>query len=129
MMLRNRTLQVALLFVLGTGTLAVGLARAAPVASQSDADAEAKIANAMSAGPSSIATDATILDWEMDADGSFVVLRDGSNGWSCFPDTPGTPTDDPMCVDTVWLEWMKAYMAGEEPRTTGPGIAYMLQGD
>ena len=37
-MLRNRTLNVALLLVLVIGTVAVGLARSAPVAGQDDAD-------------------------------------------------------------------------------------------
>ena len=83
----------------------------------------------MRAGPASIAKDATILDWATDANGKFVVLRQGSNGWFCFPDTPGTPTDDPMCADQTWLDWSYAYLAGEAPTVTVPGIAYMLQGD
>ena len=111
------------------GTEPTCVAMATPTAAQAAPDAQAKIADAMSAGPSSIATDATILDWAMDANGHFVVLRDGSNGWTCFPDTPGTPTDDPMCVDQTWMGWLEAYMAGEDPTITVPGIAYMLQGD
>jgi hypothetical protein len=127
-MLRNRTLKVALLFVLGIGTIVVGLARAAPIASQNDADTQAKIANALSAGPSAIADQATILDYEMDDAGQFVVLREGSNDWSCFPDFPGGPIDDPMCLDATWLAWLYAMFTGEEPNVTVPGIAYMLQG-
>src|SRR5687767_2339607 len=103
-MLRNRTLQVALLFVLGTGTIAVGLARSEPVAGQDDADAQAKIENAMSAAPPAIADQATIVDFAMDDDGAFVVLRDGSNDWSCFPDYPASPTNDPMCLDPTFME-------------------------
>jgi len=34
----------------------------------------------MSAGPSTISTQATILDNAFDDAGTFVVLRDGSNG-------------------------------------------------
>ena len=124
---RNRSLKGVLLVVV-IGTLAVGLARSAPAASQQDADAQAKIEDAMRAGPSTISKNATILDYEMDEAGNFVVLRDGSNGWSCFPDTPGTPSDDPMCFDQTWMEWMQAFMANEEPTTTVPGLAYMLQG-
>ena len=45
----------------------------------------------MSAAPPAIADQATILDFDMDDAGAFVVLRDGSNGWSCFPDFPGVP--------------------------------------
>ena len=103
-MLRKRTLNVALLVV--TGTVAFGLARSAPVAGQDDADTAAKIENAMSAAPSTISADATILDNELDADGKFVVLREGSNGWYCFPDAPGTPGNDPWCYDQTWLDWL-----------------------
>jgi len=111
------------------GTIAFGLARSAPAAGQATPDAQAKIADAMSAGPPSIANDATILDWALDDAGKFVVLREGSNGWYCQPDTPGTPTDDPQCSDATWMEWIYAFLAGEEPQITVPGIAYMLQGD
>jgi hypothetical protein len=127
-MLPKRTLIVALLLVLVTGTVAFGLVRSAPVAGQDDADAQAKIEDATRAAPSSISAQATILDYEMDAADHFVVLREGSNGWSCFPDYPGTPSDDPMCLDQPWLAWMEAFMVGEAPQTTVPGLAYMLQG-
>jgi hypothetical protein len=127
-MLRNSMLNVTLLLVVGIGTIAFGMVRSTAVASQDDADVAAKIADAMRAGPSSLSNDATILDYERDEAGNFVVLRDGSNGWACLPDTPGTPSDDPMCFDQAWMEWMQAFMAGEEPTTTVPGLAYMLQG-
>lgn len=127
-MLLTRTLKGVLLLGLGTGAIAVGLARTPPMAGQDDADVAAKIADAMRAGPASIAEQATILDYAMDDAGEFVVLREGSNGWSCFPDTPGTPSDDPMCVDQTWMDWMEAFMTGKEPPTKVPGLAYMLQG-
>jgi hypothetical protein len=127
-MLLKRTLNVALLLVLVTGTVAFGLARSESVAGQDDADAEAKIENAMSAAPSSIAENATILDNEFDEDGKFVVLREGSNGWYCSPDAQGTPGPDPWCYDQTWLDWNYAFFANEEPNITVPGLAYMLQG-
>lgn len=138
-MLLKRTLNVALLLVLVAGTVAFGLARSEPggiefghqiaaAASQDDADAEAKIEIAMSAAPSAISENATIFDNELDDAGTFVVLREGSNGWSCFPDAPGTPSNDPMCLDQTWVDWLYAFVAGEEPNTTVPGLAYMLQG-
>jgi hypothetical protein len=108
--------------------LAFGLARSAPVAGQDAADTQAKIDNAMSAAPSSVSAKATILDNELDDAGKFVVLREGSNGWSCFPDYPATPGNDPMCVDQTWLDWNYAYVAGTAPQVTQLGIAYMLQG-
>jgi hypothetical protein len=127
-MLPKRTLNVALFLVLVTGTVAIGLARSGPVAGQDDADAEAKIASAMSAAPATIADNATILDNELDGDGKFVVLREGSNGWYCSPDALGTPGPDPWCYDQTWLDWSYAFVAGEEPSTTVLGLAYMLQG-
>ncbi len=125
-MLRKSTRNVALLWVLVIGAIAVGLAHSAPVASQDDA--EAKIESAMSAAPAALAENATILDNELDADGKFVVLREGSNGWFCQPDAPGTPGPDPICLDQTWLDWVYAFVAGEEPDTTVAGLAYMLQG-
>ncbi len=133
-MLPKRTLNVALLLVLLAATIALGLARSAPVAGQdagspvAGQDAAAKIENAMSAAPSSIAEAATILDNELDDAGKFVELREGSNGWYCFPDVPSTPGNDPACYDQTWLDWNYAYVANQEPTVTVPGLAYMLQG-
>jgi len=133
-MLPKRTLNVALLLVLLAATIALGLARSAPVAGQdagspvADPDTAAKIENAMSAAPSSIAEAATVLDNELDDAGKFVVLREGSNGWYCFPDVPSTPGNDPSCNDQTWLDWTYAYVANKEPNVTVPGLAYMLQG-
>jgi hypothetical protein len=122
--LRNVTLLTALVLA----TVAVGLTRAASVAGQATPDAPAKIADAMRAGPAAIAKDATILDYQQDAAGNFVVLRQGRNDWTCFPDTPGTPSDDPMCLDQTWMQWMTALMANKAPDIKTPGLAYMLQG-
>jgi hypothetical protein len=127
-MLLKRTLNVALLTVLMTGTVAFGLARSAPVARQADADTKAKIENAMSAGPSSVSAKATILDNAFDDAGKFIVVREGSNGWFCFPDIPSSPGNDPQCMDQMWLDWNYAFYAGEAPKVTNPGLEYMLQG-
>ena len=116
---------VSLLFLL-VGMAVVGLTHAAPAAGQDDADA--KIAQAMSAAPPSIGEGATIYDLNVDDAGNFIVLREGTNGWSCFPDAPGTPSLDPMCLDAMWMGWLAAYVAQEDPDTTAPGLAYMLQG-
>ena len=58
----------------------------------------------------------------------FVVLRDGSNGWYCSPDALETPGPDPWCYDQTWLDWVYAFLAGEEPNIAVPGLAYKLQG-
>lgn len=125
-MLPKSTLKVALLLVLVAGTIAFGLARSSPAAGQDDA--EAKIESAMSAAPESLSADATIMDNDMDDAGKFVVLREGSNGWYCFPDALGTPGNDPICHDQAWLDWSYAFVANEEPEIAVPGLAYMLQG-
>jgi len=91
-------------------------------------DMEKAIANAMSAGPAAITAEATILDWPSDPTGGMVVLREGTNGWTCFTDRPDTPGNDPMCVDHVWAALLNALMLGEEPHVTNPGLAYMLAG-
>jgi hypothetical protein len=124
----QKSMRNGALLVVGIGTIAVGLAQSAPVASQSDADTQAKIESAMKSGPSSISAAATIYDNEVDDAGNFIVLREGSNGWSCFPDAPGTPDVDPQCLDETWMEWLEALVAGEEPDTQVLGLAYMLSG-
>jgi len=92
---------------------------AAPVAnSQEDI-----IRDAERAGPASIAADAAVMDWEMN------VIREGSNGWTCLPDRPDTPDDDPWCIDAEWLGFLAAYVGQTEPETNGLGFAYMLVED
>jgi len=85
---------------------------------------DAKIARAMSAAPSSISADATI----MDVDGT--ILREGSNGWTCIPGVGLIPGDNhPMCNDATWMAWMKAAGDGTPFTTDVVGYSYMLQGD
>ena len=127
-MQQHRTRKVMPLVMSVTGAVALGLIGSAPVASQDDADTAAKIDNAMAAAPSAISENATILDNALADDGTFVVLREGSNGWFCFPDAPGTPGNDPSCNDQTWLDWTYSFYAGEEPSVTVMGLAYMLQG-
>lgn len=89
---------------------------------------EAQIANAMAAAPMAIAQDATILGFPAEEGGEMVVLREGTNQWTCMADWPASPGNDPMCIDPVWAAWNDAYAAGAEPEVTRPGIAYMLVG-
>ena len=57
-----------------------------------------------------------------------VVLRQGTNNWTCIADWPVSPGNDPVCNDPVWTTWNDAYAAGTVPEITTPGIAYMLAG-
>jgi hypothetical protein len=82
----------------------------------------------MSAAPRAVAKDATILDYPAQEGSEPAVLRKGTNDWTCFPDDPSTPANDPMCLDKVSMAWAQAWMSKQEPKLAGPGIAYMLQG-
>lgn len=111
-----------------TGTVALGLAQSQTTAHQDDPDAAAKIASAMTAAPPAISAEATIVDNAVDDAGKYVLLREGSNGWTCFPDIPASPGNDPACYDATWMDWNYAFLSGEAPSPAVPGLAYMLQG-
>jgi hypothetical protein len=89
---------------------------------------EAKIHSAMSAAPTSIAKDAKIVDYPKEAGQSLIKRRQGTNGWTCFPDWQATPGKDPMCFDKMWMQWFDAISSATDPNIKQPGIAYMLQG-
>ncbi len=108
--------------------MVLGVAGYTPVAKAQSPDTQAKIASAMSAAPMAIAQDATILDYSPEGGPPFVELRKGSNGWTCYPDWPVSPGNDPQCLDRTWQQWWDAYLAESEPNISSPGVAYMLQG-
>lgn len=86
--------------------------------------AEQKIARAITAAPSDITDNATI----MDVDGT--ILREGSNSWVCLPGVGLIAGDrHPMCNDAVWMDWMAAAASGSEFSTDMVGVSYMLAGD
>jgi hypothetical protein len=105
-----------------TGLVAMCLVGATTIAAAETA--EDKIARAISAAPSDISNDATI----MDVDGT--ILREGSNGWVCLPGIGLIPGDQhPMCNDAVWMKWMAAAGSGSAFSTDVVGVSYMLIGD
>jgi hypothetical protein len=87
-----------------------------------------KIRSAMSAAPASIARGATILDFPAKEGQQPPVLRKGSTAWTCFPNDPSTPGNDPICLDRTWLKWFGAYLTKTKPDPAGVGVAYMLRG-
>jgi len=89
---------------------------------------EWKIQNAMSAAPAAIASGATVLDWPASDTAHPAQLRAGTNGWTCFPDMPNTPSNDPMCLDQQWMAWAQGYMSHKPPNVTAVGYSYMLMG-
>lgn len=90
------------------------------------ANAADLIANAMSAAPSSLAAHATIMGWPNAEGAPMTTLREGTNGWVCYPDNPMSDGNDPMCLDPVWQEWMGAYMEKRAPRIERLGFGYMV---
>jgi len=96
-------------------------------ANAGDETKEAKIKRAISAGPLEIAKRAKIAD--TDAQGKMITLREGNNGWTCFPGHPGVVGDDPQCADEASLQWEDDWMAHKpKPSNTKPGIVYMFAG-
>ena len=88
---------------------------------------DAKIARAMSAGPPEIARSAKIVD--KDAQGHTIVLREGSNGFTCMPGNPNVIGDPAMCADGPSMQWFADFAAHKpKPTNTVPGITYMLAG-
>lgn len=88
---------------------------------------EAKIERAMSAGPPEIARSARIID--KDAQGHTIVLREGSNSFTCMPGCPNVIGDPAMCADGPSMQWAADFAAHKaKPTNTVPGITYMLAG-
>ena len=88
---------------------------------------QAKIVLAMSAGPPDIANSAKIID--KDAQGHTIVLREGSNGFTCMPGNPNVVGDPAMCADGPSMQWAADFSAHKpKPTNTVPGITYMLAG-
>ncbi|RRI06538.1 hypothetical protein EH240_04465 [Mesorhizobium tamadayense] len=84
------------------------------------------IANAVSAAPESIGKNATVIAF--DAKGKVRTLRKGTNNFTCIPDDPTNPANDPNCVDANGLEWVMALVNRSEPPKGKVGFGYMLQG-
>jgi hypothetical protein len=94
-------------------------------ASAMPADADL-IKSAAAAAPAAVGDHAAVI--AVDAQMQMRTLREGTNGWTCIPDNPVSPGPDPMCVDRNGLEWMKAYMAHQDPSKDLVGFGYMLMG-
>lgn len=80
----------------------------------------------MSAAPEAVARNAAVIT--VDEQGQIQTLREGSNYFTCLPDDPNTPANDPMCVDQNGLEWTKAWINKTEPPQGKVGFGYMLMG-
>jgi hypothetical protein len=124
-------LAVAAATILVTGKNFRTVAKAKTPVQNSPTDAsdttQAKIARAMSAGPTGFARSARIVD--TDAQGNMVVQREGSNGFTCMPRNPKVIREPPMCADAASMQWTADFKARRpKPTNTVPGIIYMLAG-
>lgn len=101
------------------------VALTAPV--RSDESNAIKIQRALAAGPSWIRAHAAVVIF--DSHGTPRALRQGTNGFTCVPGTPGVISDDPMCMDPQGTAWVEALMAHKaKPANTAPGVVYLLTG-
>jgi hypothetical protein len=88
---------------------------------------EDKIVRALSAAPANIAKSAKVVD--RDADGKETTLREGANGFTCFPGHRGVVGDRPYCANGPALQWENDMVQHKpKPTNTEPGIEYMLAG-
>jgi len=86
-----------------------------------------KVARAISAAPANIAKAAKVVD--IDDKGNEISLREGSNGFTCYPGHPGEVGGQPYCADEAAVQWERD-LAAHKPKPTNaePGIEYMLLG-
>lgn len=119
-----KRMRIAML--LTVGMVACGTIRAQKKEGKDDSN-DVKIARAMAAGPPEIAKDARIVD--QDENGHETELREGTNGFTCYPGHAGVVGDDPQCANAAAVRWQRDFLALKpKPTNTEPGIVYMLTG-
>jgi hypothetical protein len=86
-----------------------------------------KVARAISAAPAKIAKAAKVVDF--DDKGNEISLREGTNGFTCYPGHLGLVSGQPYCADEAAVQWERDFAAHKpKPTNTEPGIEYMLLG-
>jgi hypothetical protein len=89
--------------------------------------ADVQMARAIAAGPLHVTNSARIVG--ADAQGKRMVLREGSNGFTCQPGNPKVLGRPASCWNEAARQWgadMAAHKA--KPTNAEPGIIYMLAG-
>lgn len=122
-------LATAIVAAIGTRLVSRAKAKSTEPAGAMDVaeTAQGKIDRAESAGPPQIARSAKIID--KDAEGHTVVLREGTNGFTCMPGNSEVIGDPAMCADGPSMQWAADFAAHKpKPTNTVPGITYMLAG-
>jgi hypothetical protein len=84
------------------------------------------IKNATSAAPAAVAKDAAVV--AMDQNMQMRTVREGKNNFTCMPDNPMSPGNDPMCLDEGGMQWAGAWMTKKQPPAGVVGFGYMLMG-
>ena len=84
------------------------------------------IQSAMKAAPKKVSSKATIV--VMNADGTMRTLREGTNGFTCMPDSPAIPGPSAMCMDKASMAWAAAWIGHKDPPAGSVGFMYMLAG-
>jgi hypothetical protein len=88
---------------------------------------EAQIARATAAGPTHVADAARIEG--SDAQGRKIVLREGTNGFTCLPGNPTVVGRPASCANQAAQQWSADLAAGKPaPTITVPGIIFMQSG-
>lgn len=87
-------------------------------------DATSPLADALSAADTSMQDGAAAMAWDGE------MLKEGDGGYTCMPTPPQfTSGRAPMCFDSTWMAWGKAWQNKEPFAADKLGIAYMLAGD
>ncbi|MGB7728011.1 MAG: hypothetical protein WBL50_08270 [Candidatus Acidiferrum sp.] len=76
--------------------------------------AQVKIARALSAAPDDVAKSAKVVD--KDASGKVIVLREGTNDFTCMPGNPKVVGQPPMCMDAASRQWFADFSAHSQSR-------------
>jgi hypothetical protein len=113
------------LFVVGIVAIVAAFAQQKPVKPKVETK-DLKIARALSAAPPKIARAAKIVD--RNENGKETVLREGSNGFTCFPGHPWVVDDIAYCANADALQWEDDWHAHRKPTNKQPGFEYMLAG-
>jgi hypothetical protein len=83
---------------------------------------DARIAKALSAGPEALVAHATVQEC------GGAVLRQGDNGYTCFPDMGAEGRQ--MCLDGPWVQFLEALIEGAPPpAVTNVAVGYWLPGE
>ena len=120
---------MALFLIIGIRFVGRAESKASPngIPAKAGDTTQEKIARAMSAGPDDISKSARIVD--TDAQGNRVILREGSNTFTCMPGNPNVVGEPPMCMDAASMQWASDFRAHKpKPTNSVPGITYMLAG-